>query len=138
MSFFSKYTKSAVALLKRNKIIFENFSYLTLFQVLSLVFPLITYPYLTRTLGTELYGLVITAQILSSYCSILIQFVFPLVSARHISLHKDNKDELSKIMSSILCMQLILWILSFLIYLGVIYLSPRITNIFGCFFIRFS
>ena len=137
MSFFSKYVKSAVGILKRNKVIFENFSYLTLFQGLSLLFPLITYPYLTRTLGTELYGLVITAQILSSYCSILIQFGFPLVSARHISLHKDNKDELSKIMSSILCMQLILWILSFLIYLGVIYFVPTYYEHFWLFFYSF-
>lgn len=137
MSFFSKYVKSAVGILKRNKVIFENFSYLTLFQVLSLLFPLITYPYLTRTLGTELYGLVITAQILSSYCSILIQFGFPLVSARHISLHKDDKDELSKIMSSILCMQLILWILSFLIYLGVIYFVPTYNEHFLLFFYSF-
>ncbi len=137
MPFFTKYIKSAAALLKRNKVIFENFSYLTLFQVLSLIFPLITYPYLTRTLGAELYGLVITAQVLSSYCSIIVQFGFPLVSARHISIHKDDPNELSRVMSAILCAQFALWIASFVVYLGVINVVEVYREHFWLFFYSF-
>ena len=137
MPFFSKYIQSAVGLLKRNKVIFENFSYLTLFQVLSLVFPLITYPYLVRVLGKELYGLVITAQVLSGYCTIIVQFGFPLINAKHIAINKDNKEELSRIMSSILCSQAILLLVSFVLYLVVICLVPSYREHFLLFFYSF-
>ena len=133
----SRLLDSAYSLLKRNKVIFENFSYLTLFQVLGMVFPLITYPYLTRTLGAELYGLVITAQVLSSYCTIVVQFGFPLISARHISIHKDNKDELSRIMSAILVAQFVMWIVSFFGYMAVITLVPTYNEHFWLFFYSF-
>lgn len=137
MSFFSKYTQSAVGLLKRNKVIFENFSYLTLFQVLSLIFPLITYPYLVSVLGKELYGLVITAQVLSGYCAIIVQFGFPLISAKHIAINKENKEELSRIMSAILCSQAILLIVSFVLYMGLICLIPSYREHFLLFFYSF-
>ena len=137
VSYFSKYIKSAVGLLKRNKVIFENFSYLTLFQVLSLIFPLITYPYLVRVLGKELYGLVITAQVLSGYCTIIVQFGFPLISAKHIAINKDNKEELSRIMSAILCSQAFLLLVSFALYMAVICLVPSYREHFLLFFYSF-
>lgn len=137
MSSFSKYVKSAVEILNRNKVIFENFSYLTLFQVLSLIFPLITYPYLVRVLGKELYGLVITAQILSSYCTIIVQFGFPLISAKHIAINKNNKEELSRIMSAILCSQALLLVVSFALYMVIICLIPSYREHFLLFFYSF-
>ncbi len=108
-----------------------------MFQVLSFVFPLITYPYLVRVLGKELYGLVITAQVLSGYCSIIVQFGFPLISAKHIAVNKENKEELSKIMSAILCSQAVLLIVSFVLYMTVIGLIPSYREHFLLFFYSF-
>lgn len=137
MSFFRDKIRYVLHLLTRNKVIFENFSYVALFQVLNLLFPLITFPYLTRVLGQELYGLVITAQILSSYCSIIVSFGFLSVSARHISLNRDNKDKLSEIISSILCVQFVLWILSFVGYIGVVNMISIYKSHFLLFFFSF-
>ena len=50
MDLISNYTKNIKSKVFRNKIIFENSSYLTLFQALSLVIYLTTYPYLKRIL----------------------------------------------------------------------------------------
>ncbi|WP_207784549.1 oligosaccharide flippase family protein [Marinifilum breve] len=105
----------------KNKVIFENFSFITLLQIFLMIIPLITYPYLIRVLGSELYGIVITAQIVASYCSVIVDFGFKSVSARHVSIYRDDRQMLSEIMSSILVTRLILWGGAFVIFLGVIY-----------------
>ncbi len=104
----------------RNKTILNNFSYITILQIFLILVPLITYPYLIRVLGSELYGYVITAQVVASYCSILVDFGFKKISAKHISIHRDNINELSLIMSSIFTIRFFLWIISFSIYFFII------------------
>lgn len=110
--------------LKRNKVIVENFSYITFLQVFILLAPLLTYPYLTRVLGTELYGLVLTAQMLASYATIIVRFGFDAVSSRHISINREDKNKLSEIISSILIMRGGLWIISFILYIIVVFVIP--------------
>ena len=41
-----------------------NFSYLSVLQIFIIVFPLLTYPYLIRVIGLELYGVVLYGQTL--------------------------------------------------------------------------
>jgi len=109
---------------KNHKTILENFSYMTVLQVFIMLTPLITYPYLTRVLGTELYGLVITAQILASYATIVVRFGFDSVSARHISLWRDDKEKLSEVMSSIMTVRIFLWIICSVVYAVIVFLVP--------------
>ena len=111
-------------LVKRHSTIFENFTYITALQVFVMITPLITYPYLVRVLGKELYGWVITAQVVASYCSILIDFGFKSVSARHVSIFRHDKEKLSEIVSTILTLQGILWLCSMAIYVVVVCLIP--------------
>lgn len=114
----------AKELAKTHKTLIENFSYISILQVFILLTPFITYPYLTRVLGTELYGLVITAQILASYATIVVKFGFDSVSARHISMWREDKAKLSEIMASILSMRFLLWIVSLVIYIGIVFAIP--------------
>lgn len=111
--------------IKKHGLLFENFSYITVMQIFLLAIPLITYPYLVRVLGTELYGLVITAQILASYGSIVVDFGFKSVTARHIAIHRNNNEKLSEILSSVLTARFALWIISFIIYLTIVLLASK-------------
>lgn len=108
----------------KNKNIFQNFTYITLLQIFVMIIPLITYPYLIRVLGKELYGWVITAQVVASYCSIFIDFGFKAVSAKHISIWRNNKEKISEIISSIMFVQLIIWLLCLFLYLSIVLLIP--------------
>lgn len=121
-----------------NKILIENFSYISALQIFILLTPLITYPYLTRVLGTELYGLVITAQVLASYAMIIVKFGFDDVSARYVSIHREEKKELAGIMSSIMAMRIVLWIASLGVYLSIVLLVPIYRNHFMLFFYSFG
>lgn len=125
-------------IIKNNKTILENFSYITLLQIVVLLAPFITYPYLSRVLGMELYGLVLSAQMLSSYATIIVKFGFDSVSARHISINRDSKEKLSEIMSSILTMRGGLWIISFILYMIVVLIVPIYREHFLLFLFSFG
>ena len=53
--------------LGRNKTVLANFSYLSILQVFTILFPLLTYPYLLRVIGLELYGVIVFAQEMSLF-----------------------------------------------------------------------
>ena len=100
-----------------NKIIIQNFSYLSLFQVFTLVIPLITYPYLIKVVGLELYGVVIFAQTIVSYISLVINFGFNISGPRDVAIYKNDHDLLSKYVSSIYIIKLGIWLICFLLYM---------------------
>jgi Membrane protein involved in the export of O-antigen and teichoic acid len=122
----------------RHSVLFQNFTYISFLQIFLLAAPLITYPYLIRVLGKELYGLVITAQVVASYCSIIVRFGFDNVSAKHVSIARDDKNKLSEIFSSVQTVRLILWILSFFVYVGIILLVPIYKENFFLFLLSFG
>lgn len=111
-------------ILSNNKQIVNNFSYVTLLEVFILLAPLITYPYLIRVLGIENYGVVITAQVLASYASKIIDFGSNGVCAKHVSVNRNDKLKLSEIVSSVLSIRFILWLFCLIIYVVIVLLVP--------------
>lgn len=107
--------------LRNNRKLIDNFSWLAILEIFILIAPLFTYPYLVQTLGRELYGWVITAQITASYCTILIDFGFKRISARHIAISAGNITKISEVVSAILALRWGLWLLSFCLYIAVIW-----------------
>jgi PST family polysaccharide transporter len=98
----------------------------------------VTYPYLIKVLGAEFYGLVIFAQVVSSYFIIFIDFGFRLSATKEISINKNNKEKLSEIISSVLQIKLILWFLSFAILLSLVYFLEKFNNHFLLFLFSFG
>ena len=104
-------------LITKHNTTIQNFSYLTLLKIFVVGAPLITYPYLTNTLGTYLYGYVILAQAVVGYCSIIISFGYTKVCARHVSINRNDINKLSEILSSVLFSRIIIWCFCLIIYL---------------------
>ena len=101
--------------LKQHRKIIENFSYLSVLQILSLITPLITYPYLVKTLGEVMYGTVVFAQAVVTYFNILVVFGFNFTAARDVSLHRDSPKKLSEIISAVTIIKTLFLILSLLL-----------------------
>lgn len=108
----------------KHKVILENFSYLALLQIFLLIYPLITYPYLVRVLGMNLYGYVLTAQMLASYASLIIDFGSNYVCTKHISINRHNQTILSEILSNVLFLRFLIFIAAFFIFIGIVYIVP--------------
>lgn len=86
---------------KNAQTLLANFSYLSLIEVLGLLLPLVSYPYLIRVVGAEFYGIVIFAQAIVAYMVIVINFGFNVSATRRVSENRDNKQKLREIYSSV-------------------------------------
>ena len=89
---------------------------LSLFSLQGFIYilPLITFPYLTRVLGPEKFGLVAFATAFIAYFQMFTAYGFDLSATRQISINRDNNVQLSKIFSSVIFTKLLMLILSFL------------------------
>lgn len=119
--FISKLKSKAL----RHKVLIQNFSYLSALQVFNILIPLITYPYLIRVLGKETYGLVVFSQAIVAYLVILVSFGFNISATREVSIHRENKEKLSEIVSSILIIKSLLFLLAFFILSILLFIIPQ-------------
>lgn len=110
---------------ERYKTLIQNFSYLSALQVFNLLLPLITYPYLIRVLGKETYGLVVFAQAIIGYLLILVGFGFNISATKDVSIHRDNKEKLSEIVSSVLIIKSVFFIFSLIILAVILWFIPQ-------------
>ena len=110
--------------LKHHKKIIENFSYLSVLQILSMITPLVTYPYLVKTLGEVIYGTVVFAQAVVTYFNILVVFGFNFTAARDVSQYRDDTKKLSEIVSAVTIIKTLFLIISLLLISGyMLYIS---------------
>jgi O-antigen/teichoic acid export membrane protein len=99
----------------KQKILIENFIYLSALQVSVLLLSLISVTYLVKTLGKELYGLVVFAQAIIGYLVIFVGYGFNISATKEISIHRNDKNKISEIVSSVLVIKSILMIIAFFI-----------------------
>ena len=103
----------------------KNFLYNTLYQVLSLIVPIITTPYISRILGADGIGIY-------SYTSSIIA-VFVLIAslgtqsygAREIAQNRENKEKASKIFWEIIILNSLTFIGCFVLFLFIIVLNKE-------------
>lgn len=96
---------------RNNKLLVTNFSYLSILQAFTLISPLITYPYLIRTIGLELNGVVVFGQSISTYMALIINFGFNISGVRQIAINKADKNRLNEIISVIYTNKFIIWLM---------------------------
>ena len=116
--------KMAISKEIRNKFI-ENFFSLASLRLFTIVVPIITFPYLVRVLGSEKYGLVMWAWSIINFFILFVNFGFGLSVTKYIAIHKNNKEKISEIISTTLLAKIILFILSLLVFISLIYLLPK-------------
>jgi len=108
-------------IISKNKVLIKNFSSLSLLQVSQYIFPLITFPYLVRVLGPDGYGLVAFATAFVGYFSVITDYGFNLSATREISINRHNSSKVSEIFSSVITVKLLLFVISIIIVIPVIY-----------------
>lgn len=91
----------------------ENFFSLVFLQGVNYLLPLVTIPYLFRTLGAERYGLVAFGYAFVQYFMILTDFGFNLFSVKFISENRDNHQKVNQHVNSVVLARTFLSIFSF-------------------------
>ncbi len=103
----------------------ENFSYLSIIQVVNLLVSLAVVAYLIRVIGEDLYGLVVFAQATIFFLMVIVSFGFQVTATREISIHRDNPDKVNEIFSSVMIIKGLLFILSCGLLIGLTYIIPK-------------
>ncbi len=103
------------------KTLLGNFTYLSILEVISILFPLLTYPYLIRVIGADRYGIIVFSQAIIAYVIIVVNFGFNVSATRRVSENRDNIIKLKQIYSSITYLKLYIFIASLFVLFGILY-----------------
>lgn len=106
------------------KIIFKNFSYLSLLRLFSIISQYIIISILVRSLGDEKYGLFVWAFSVIQYLVIVINFGFNTYAAKYVPENIDDPENLNRVFSAILSFKLFLFLISSVLFLFLVYNVP--------------
>lgn len=110
---------------KEGKLLIENFKYLTILQIVGYVFPIITIPYLARTIGTIGYGKIAFATAIIAYFQSIVTWGFDYTATRDVAKVRENKLKVSVIFSKIISTRIFLTALSLFIIFILIQIIPQ-------------
>ncbi|MGG5207954.1 oligosaccharide flippase family protein [Chryseobacterium sp. MIQD13] len=109
---------------KDKKALLENFVSLSALQLVGMLLPLITLPYILRVIGFEKYGVVVFSASLIAYFTALTDFSFRITATRDVAIHRDSPKKLNIIYSKVLTIKTLFLILSWLIIAIAVYVYP--------------
>ncbi|MGU8966946.1 flippase [Clostridium perfringens] len=110
----------------------KNFLYNATYQLFIILLPIITVPYISRTLGPNGVGLYSYTSSYAQYFVLLGMIGIALYGNRQIAYNKSDKDKLSKEFWSIYSLQFITTSISFVIYVVLFVFINGNNNILYC------
>jgi PST family polysaccharide transporter len=127
-----------ILFIKRNNKLVSNFFSLSVLQVLNTLLPLITFPYLIKVLGLELFGLLSFAVAFINYFQVISEYGFNLSGTRDISICNGNHNKLNLVYNEIMTSKIVLTIVSFLLMIGVVYTIPYFDKHWEIYYLTFG
>lgn len=110
---------------KEYKVVLNNFLSLAVLQVLNIVLPLLTVPYLLRVVGVEKFGLISMALALVAFFQLVIEYGFNTVSARDVSVVAHDKKAVEQIFNEVMSTKLFLASICSVVFLVLIFVVPQ-------------
>ena len=102
-----------------------NFVMNAILTMSQFVFPLITFPYVSRILLPIGTGKVSFATSIVSYFTLFAQLGIPTYGIRACAKVRDNREELSKMVQELFIINLMMSALAYVVYFAAIYYVPR-------------
>lgn len=103
-----------------------NFVMNAILTVSAMIFPIITYPYVTGILGPQGIGTVSFANSVVTYFSMFAQLGIPTYGIRACAKVRDNREELSRVTQEILIINLITCVISYLLFFVSLQAIPQL------------
>ena len=93
-----------------------NTAFLTIINIVRILSPFIALPYVLRTVGAERFGEIAFAQSFAAFAVILVNFGLDVSAVKDVSLNRDDKRSLGRIVSSVLGVKALLFLAVGIIY----------------------
>jgi len=123
---------------KNNRTLLSNFISLSILQGANFILPLLAVPYLIRVLGVELYGLLTFATAMIMYLTILSDYGFNLTATREISIHRNSKDKVVEIFSSVMIIKIVLMFIGLMLLTILVFSFDRFQEDWKVYFLTFG
>lgn len=121
-----------------NKTLLSSFISLSALQGINLILPLVLLPYLVRTLGIELYGLIAFSTAFVYYFQVITDYGFNLTATREIAINKQNKLKIIEIYNSVMIIKLILTVFCFLIMTIIVFSFKILRDNYEIYYLTFG
>ncbi|MGG5599552.1 oligosaccharide flippase family protein [Myroides sp. C8-3] len=109
---------------KDAKTLLENFISLSALQLVGMILPLLTLPYILRVVGFEKYGIIVFAASLIAYFQSLTDFSFRITAVRDVAVFRNSTKKLNLIYSKVLIIKGLFLLVSLLIIGTIVFLVP--------------
>ena len=120
--------KSNISRIKNNqdgKVLASNMVYLTMLQIASYLFPLITMPYMARVIGTEGFGKIAFASAIITWIQTIADWGFNYTATREVAKNRDNPEMVSTIFSKVLWARCLLALFSLFVLIILVVTIPK-------------
>jgi len=122
----------------KNSSVGRSFLALSFWQMTNYLVPLVTMPYLIRTIGTEKFGLISYIQAFLYYFIVFVDFGFSTTAVREISIARNDTVALTRIFYTTIFTKLLLGLISLVIIITVILFVPRFRDHWQSYIMGFS
>jgi PST family polysaccharide transporter len=95
-------------------------------QATSLIFPLLTMPYLARVLGPVMFGTLALAQAAGQYVLMVVEYNFNLSATRDVARVRNSPENLGRIFSDVILARVFLVVISAALCVVAIYVVPEL------------
>lgn len=113
---------------KEYKKVSSDITLMLLVKGVDVLTPLILIPYLIRTLGLDGYGVVAFLLAFATYFSAIISYGFNVVGSRDVARIRDDSEKVSSYVSTVLCIQSSLLLISLVLSLAIATLIPSLSD----------
>lgn len=114
--------------IKLDTSLMSNFFSLVILQGANYLFPLLTVPYLFKTLGVNTFGLITFTSAFIQYFVIITDFGFNLYGVQVVSANRNNKELRDTFFVNVLIAQFFLFMACLIIFLVIIYTFDKFYN----------
>lgn len=113
---------------KAKSTVLLNFLSLASIQGLSYILPLITLPYLVKTLAPEGYGVYGFVIAIMQYGCLITDYGFNLTATKQIAVFRNDKSKVSEIFFSVIAAKIILFLISVIVLFFIILFDTSVKN----------